>query len=247
MNPTMQRVFAYCGVAFAVVFFLGMLLAGLLPPHLPAAGPDQVATLWYDHPERHELGLFLCIIAGGLSGPFAAIISVYLRRIDPTHACSNLQLIGGATGVVAVLVPIFMFTAAAYRPEGRPNEVLQAINDLAWLPFIGNFPPALMQTLAIACAVFGQRDGAPEIFPRWVGYYNLWTAILFLPGGLVIFFHSGPFAWNGIFAFWLAAVVFGAWFIVMAAVLVKTINATATADPADGSLAPDHAGRPPRR
>jgi hypothetical protein len=225
MNAGMQRVFAYCGIAFALVFFAGMLLAGLLPPHPPSATAAQVARLWYDHPVRHELGLFLCIVAAGLTGPFAAIISAYLRRIDTTYSCSYLQLLGGAAGIVAILVPIFLFTAAAYRPGDRPDEVLRAINDLAWLPFIGNFPPALMQTLAITCAVLGQREGTPEIFPRWVGYYNLWTAVLFLPGGLVIFFRSGPFAWNGVFAFWLPAVVFGAWFIVMALVLRKAIAA----------------------
>src|SRR5581483_3345724 len=88
-----------------------------------------------------------------------------------------------------------------------------------------NTPPALMQCGAVGFAVLGDKSGDP-VFPRWVGYYNLWTAFMFLPGALVIFFHTGPFAWNGILAFWVVAVLFGAWFIVMTFVLLQAIKRT---------------------
>lgn len=44
-----------------------------------------------------------------------------------------------------------------------------------------------------------------------------------LPGGLVTFFKSGPFAWNGILAFWLPLTVFGIWYGVMFMLLRKAI------------------------
>ena len=52
-----------------------------------------------------------------------------------------------------------------------------------------------------------KRD-AP-ILPRWVGYVSIWVGLLSLPGVLIPFFKSGPFAWNGILAFWLPAILFG--------------------------------------
>ena len=55
-----------------------------------------------------------------------------------------------------------------------------------------------------------------------VGLY-LWTAFLFIPGGLVTFFKAGPFAWNGLLAFWVAAAVFGSWFIVMSVVVRRAV------------------------
>lgn len=218
-----QRAFTWCGAIFVAVFFGGMLLAGLLPPHPPSEGAGEITERWADDPELHRLGLMLCMFAAGFSGPFVAVISVHLKRIDPSGSYSNLQLIGGATGVVAILVPVFIFAAVSFRPEDRPDEIMLALNDLAWLPFVMNLPPALMQTLAVGFAVLGDRSERP-VFPRWVGYYNLWTAVLFLPGGFVIFFMDGPLAWNGILAFWLAASVFGAWFLVMTAVLLKSIK-----------------------
>jgi hypothetical protein len=38
-------------------------------------------------------------------------------------------------------------------------------------------------------------------------------------------FKTGVFAWNGLLAFWLVAVFFGAWFLVMTWQLLATISA----------------------
>ena len=231
MSATAQRVFAWCGVAFALIFFLGMLLAGLLPPHSPLDSPNEVVDAWNNNPDLQRLGIFLMMIAAGLTGPFGAVISVYLKKIAPDGAYSNLQLIGAATGVVAILVPTFIFAAEVFRPDDRSPDVFQALNDLAWIPFVMNYPPALMQTMAVGFATLEDKTDNP-VFPRWIGYYNLWTGFLFLPGGLILFFKDGPFAWNGALAFWLVAVVFGAWFVVMCWALLKAIGRSAAQEPA---------------
>lgn len=225
-----QRFCAWCGVAFVAVFFPGMLLAGLFPPQSPQEGARQIAEAWATNPEIRRFGILLCVIAAGLGAPFAAVISTYLKKVDRAGTYSNLQLIGGAIAVVAILVPMFIWAAAAFRPGERSDEIILALNDLAWLPFVMNFPPALMQCLAVGFAVLGDHRERP-VFPRWVGYYNLWTAAMFLPGGLVIFFHTGPFAWNGLLAFWLVAVLFGAWFIVMTWVMLTAIKQDRGAEP----------------
>ena len=67
------------------------------------------------------------------------------------------------------------------------------------------------------------------VFARWLGYFNIWVAILFLPGGLITFFKSGPFAWNGLLAFWLPLTVFFLWYIVMFFALLKAIRQRSTA------------------
>jgi hypothetical protein len=75
------------------------------------------------------------------------------------------------------------------------------------------FPPVLVQQLALATAVFGHPG--QTIFPRWVGYFNVWCALLLVPAVLLPFFKSGPFAWHGILEFWLAGIVFFGWILVM--------------------------------
>lgn len=61
----------------------------------------------------------------------------------------------------------------------------------------------------------------PRIFPRWFEYVNIWLIMLLLPGQMIFFFKTGPLAWNGLIAFYLAFIVFGAWFPVAFHVLRK--------------------------
>jgi hypothetical protein len=49
-------------------------------------------------------------------------------------------------------------------------------------------------------------------------------ALGFLPAGLMTYFKTGPFAWNGILAFWLPLVAFAIWFNVMFIALQKAIK-----------------------
>lgn len=77
---------------------------------------------------------------------------------------------------------------------------------------IGAFPPAGLQNLAIGLCSLGDNNNR---YPRWIGFVNFWIAILFLPGVLLPFFKSGPFAWNGLIGFWLVAFAFFGWIIMM--------------------------------
>jgi hypothetical protein len=225
MSKRLQIGCAWCGPVFAVVFFAGMLCAGLLPPPSPHDTTAEVARFWRDHPDLTRLGLWLMLVAGGLTAPFGAQLCVTLRRIERGESpMSFLQAIGAACGVMAILVPTMIFMAASFRPERSP-ELVKLLNDLAWIPFVINFPPAMIQCLSISGAVFANPD--QQVLPRWIGYFNAWTAFLFIPGGLIIFFKHGPFAWNGLLAFWLAAVVFGTWFIVMTVAMVRAVRRSA--------------------
>lgn len=236
MNSKIQMACAWCGPAFALVFFAGFLIAGLIPPPSPGRSAEQVAAFYQDDTDRIRFGLVIMMIAAGLTAPFVAVIAVQLRRISgPDSPLPTLQVVGGTAGVLAILVPVWMFLAAAFQPDRDP-QITQALNDLAFLPFIGNFPPAVVQLVAIGIAVLADNRETP-ILPRWVGYYNLWTAFLFIPGLLVVFFKDGAFAWNGAVVFWVVAVLFGNWFIVMSHVLRQTIRRQRDEENADADSA----------
>jgi hypothetical protein len=57
------------------------------------------------------------------------------------------------------------------------------------------------------------------------------VAILVIPAGVVPFFKSGPFAWNGAFAFFLPLAVFATWIAVMTILLRRAID---NEEPLDG-------------
>jgi hypothetical protein len=215
MNRRAQELCAWTGPLFMVVFLVGFwFIAGFVPPPSPHENALQIAHLYAAHTNAIRLGLLVAMIAGALSVPFQAVIAIQMRRIEGrSPVLSYTVLAMGAVNCILFTMPILIMTAAAFRPARDP-ALTQLLNDLAWIPFIIAFPPAVVQNIAIAIAVLGDRAPRP-VFPRWVAYFNLWAAFLFLPAGLLTFFKHGPFAWNGLLSFWVALTMFGSWYLVM--------------------------------
>lgn len=227
MTPAVQRTMAWSGAAFVALLFPAIVMVGLLPPVSPMKTAAEIAQFWSTNPGLKRCGLVIVLAGAGLQAPFGALIAVRIKQMEGRYSpLAYLQLIGCTLAVVAIVLPTFAFAAASYRPERDP-QITQALNDLGWLPFIMNWPAATIQCLAVAFAIFG---AAEEIWPRWFGYWNVWCGFVFAAGGLVVLFKDGVFAWNGLLAFWLVAVFFGAWFLVMTRQLLVTIASTSVSD-----------------
>ncbi|WP_372787850.1 hypothetical protein [Paraconexibacter sp.] len=228
-RPALQRACAWCAPVGLVLTFSGMLVAGWLPPPFPGDGATEVAAYYREHREAIRLGSILIAVGGVLLLPLVAVTSVYLSAIERDRgALSNLQLISGALGPVAFVIPSFLWAGAAFDPARSP-EITKLLHDTAWLLFIAGVWTFVVQNLAIGAAVLCDARTDP-IFPRWLGYLAIWTAVLFTPSCLVVFFREGPFSWNGIFTFWLAAAAFVAW----TAALVWTVQRAITRSVAYG-------------
>jgi hypothetical protein len=222
MNPKVQRICLWCGPVALGVFFAGLLIAGWFPPPSPHDNALQVAHMYQTHTDRIRIAALIIALAGALTAPYVAVISTQMKRIEgPSGPLSQIQLGCGVLGVLLFTIPTFFWQAAAYDPHRSP-QITQALHVAGWLPLIAAIFPAIVQNFSIAGAIFTDKRANP-VFPRWLGYANIWIATLFLPSGLVLFFHHGPFAWNGIFTFWLAATVFGIWFVLMMICMLKAI------------------------
>ena len=58
----------------------------------------------------------------------------------------------------------------------------------------------------------------------WVLNAAVLALLMIFPDMLLFFFHEGPFAWNGIFGFWVPLAGFGSWWIVMFFVLRSALR-----------------------
>jgi len=233
MNRKAQMVCLWSAPAFMIVFLIGFLIAGLLPPPSPHSSAIKIAHFYANHTNAIRLGLLVMLLAGAMSVPFNCLIGVHLKRIEGrSHVLAYTVVAMGAVNCILICMPVMIMTAAAFRPLRDPN-LTQTLNDLAWIPFVMVFPPAVIQNLCIAFATFTDGSRKP-VFPRWVAYFNLWCSFLFLPAGLLTFFKTGPFAWNGLLSFWVALTVFGSWYFVMFYALREAIKSQA-ADEAAGA------------
>jgi hypothetical protein len=239
MTPGIQKTMAFCGAAFVLLLFPAMLMIGLLPPISPMRNATEIAQFWSTNTGLKRLGLVVLLAASGLQAPFGALMAVRIRQMEGGRysALAYTELVGVGLAVMAIIMPCFFFAAASYRPERDP-QITQALNDLGWLPFVMNWPAATIQCLAIGFAILGAKH---EVWPRWLGYFNVWCGFIFAAGGLVVLFKNGVFAWNGLLAFWLVAVFFGAWFLIMAWQLWVSVGASEGGSVA--SAAPENESR----
>ncbi len=204
-----QLLCAWGGPATLVVALGGWFVAGVLP--IPPGPLDSAADLveFYSSPLTRT-GFVITSIGMCLPAPLLAAISVQMLRMEGRiPVLSFLQLLLGAVTIVLLLVPILVMAVAGLR-AGRSPELVQLLHDAAWLLFLTPIAPFALQNLTIGLAVLGDRSGL-QVFPRWSAYANFWAAFLFCPAVLAYFFLSGPFAWNGVFVFWLGTVVYALW------------------------------------
>jgi hypothetical protein len=238
MNARNQRLCVWAGPLTMVLFGVGFVgIAGLVPPPAPSTSAAALAQFYADNQTRIRLGLVVSMLGAALSFAFPVPIMMQLRRIRGGTALGYTQLVAGMVNPLLFVFPMFAMAAAAYRPDSRSPEITQALNDLGWLALVGFGGPAIVQTVVIAIAILSDHEEHP-VFARWVGYFNVWCALLFVPGLLVIVFHSGPFAWNGMFAFWVPLTVFSGWFVVMAVVLFRAIKEEAAREQGADDSAP---------
>jgi len=220
---TIQRACAWSGIVCIVLFFLAFIIAGFLPIPSPSLSQAAVVEIYQLHATGIRTGMLVMMIAGMFLLPMVGLISHHMRRIpDLPVALPYAQLSLGAAGAMFFFLPAMMFLVTAYRPD-RPPELTYLMNDLSWIFAVLPWPPAFMQNVVIAVGILAD-GGVKKIFPRWVGWLNIWIALGFVPGSLLVFVTTGPFAWNGVITFGLAGTVFLIWFLVMTWALLKAVG-----------------------
>jgi hypothetical protein len=197
-----------------------LLLVGFWPVALllPVPSADysaaEIAAFYQDHTHRLRIGLFITLVGLGGFGPIVALITRHMLRMKPKQpTLAYLQLAAGTVGWVFLFLPFLMMSAIAYRPLRSP-EVTQSLHDMAFFILVMDFVPFFVQYVAIAVAVFGDRNPSP-IFPRWVAYLSLWVALIFIPTGVITFFKTGPFAYSGVLGFYIPLIIFSVWLLAM--------------------------------
>jgi len=229
VNTKTQIACAACGAGFVILFTLGwIIVAGLVPAPSPSLDAAEIAAFYRADTGAIRFGMLIAMFSAALTIPWIAVIAIQMRRTEGDYPVLTVtQVVAGAATIFLLTLPVMIWTVAAFRPERAP-ELLMLLNDFGWIVLIMTFPPFFVQLVSIGLAIVSDKHDRP-VFARWLGYFNIWVAILFMPGGLITFFKTGPFAWNGLLAFWLPLTVFFLWYIVMFFALVKAIRQPATA------------------
>lgn len=226
MTRSIELLCAHSGLAFAGLLGMGaFVVAGWLPPVDPTITALDLAALFENERTRIRIGASILALGSVFWWSFAVAIGQQMKRIEGrSHPLAQLQMLTSTGTAMVVLLASYLWLAIAFRPE-VPAGAMQLLNDYAWLMFVGAYPPIVMQNLCVTAAILGRHE-QPERppYPRWAGFVSLWCAILYLPGILIPFFKTGPFAWNDLLAFWMVASVLFLWILVFWRLTVSAIK-----------------------
>jgi hypothetical protein len=222
IDPVVMRIFVWTGVALVAATIVGFgWLMHMVPPPSPSDNSEETLAWVQNHQTSILIGAALVTFFWSFWVTWAAPIVLYIRRMErvPLLTFASLANVGGGAAVITMIA--VSWTVMAFRAEDQ--LIVQAFNDLGFFLFLYTWPPFGILMVIIATAIFRNAD-AHAPFPRWVAYYNLYAAIAMAPASFMGLFKTGPLAYNGILAFWLVAIDFFVWMVVMSVMTLKAIS-----------------------
>lgn len=220
-NTALIKAMAWSGVLLVLSLGVSYALMGFIPPPSPALPAEAIKAIFVERQVRILIGSAIECLGFTFYLTWAMSITLMLRRMERGIPVITLTSIANAgAGVVLFLIMPFTWAALAYRAASLDAWFVQVMNDWTWFTFILSWPPFAVFMVMIGIAILRDHN-TPRIMPRWVAFYNFWSALAICPAALIMFFKTGPFTYSGAIDFWFIFVVFFGWIVVMTFVTVK--------------------------
>ncbi|WP_019873410.1 hypothetical protein [Sporichthya polymorpha] len=225
MKRYIELVCASGGMIFAVLFGIGFVgIAQFVPPLDPSNTAEETAEIFRSDTNAIRTGLLVCYIACPFYLAFGAAINAQTRRIiDLPKSLVQLQAAAFSASLILIIGPFMLWWVAAFRPGEISPELTQTVNDMAWISFLIGWVPFVTWYVTTGLAILCDTTAAP-VYPRWAGYVAVMMGMGQTSATFLMYFKTGPFAWDGIFAWWLPATWFFIFFMVMTVTTWQAIN-----------------------
>ena len=224
ISPRAQKFLVLLAVFMATAFGLAWGFLIKMFPLPPATWtPVEVARYYQDHAVSIRVGATICGWTSGFFVPLAVVTSAQMTRMEKGWPIwSVTQFAGAILTSIFLVLPAALWGVAAYRPDRDPGEIL-ILHDIVnlLLTTTDQYFIFMMFPVAYVAIKYGKVAGAP--LPRWFGYLTITCALLLEPGALGYLAKTGPFAWNGLFVFWIPTFAFATWLNALVLLLLKAI------------------------
>jgi hypothetical protein len=203
---------------FGIVFF-GM--TRTQPPPPPWWDHARIAQWFSDHHYGLLIGFGIIFVMGAFAAVANALIAYSMRRmsVSPIFAYSYL-IIYSLAAVPGMLLTCIALVVGAMRPDRDP-ALLALLYDMGFLSFSGTMGIFLIGSVIWGIAILLDKN---RVLPKWFGYFNVCNAWTEVVVATCCINKSGPFAWNGVIAFYINMVVFAVYTGVFITYLKKMIE-----------------------
>ncbi|UCV23676.1 hypothetical protein [Ferribacterium limneticum] len=205
---------AWSPVAYGLIVMFGwLIIGGFWPLHAPSAGAEEIAAFFRTNTNSIRIGLVTMMFGAAFFIPFTATVAHYVSRIEGRYGpLSQWVTLCGFANTIFTFYPAIYWLTNAYRPNERTAEQIYFLNDFTWFAIIGAATLVYPMFIAVGIAILHDSSKNP-VFPRWFGFSSLFVFVMNCPAQLLFFFKTGPFAWNGLFAFYVPFTAFFFWIL----------------------------------
>ena len=220
---------AWCGIYYCVLLVVGWwVVAGFFPLHRPSAGAEEIAQFFRGNVVRIRLGMVIAMWGAACFIPFAATLADFVSRVEGRSGpLTRITVMAGYANAMLTFYPPLLWIANTFRARERSADLIFLLNDIAWLQFIGGLSLIMPMYVTVAVVALNDKSAHPA-FPRWVAFVSALAFVLNLPDQMLFFFKTGPFAWNGLFAFWVPFSGFCTWFLILFFLMRRSLLREAT-------------------
>ena len=225
MQERAQIVLVWWTIASTTLFGLSwVFLIHLMPLPTPTLSASEVALFYTENSFSIRLGATICSWTSAFLVPITIVVSVQLARLERgVPIWSILYFAGGILTSIFLVLPPVLWGVAAFTPT-RPPEVTLIIHEFAILAFVTTAQFFIFYMVALVVVTLSQPKDVRSPFPRWFGYLTIWVALITEVGAVGYLTKHGPFAWNGLFVFWLPFGIGFAWLALLAILLLRALK-----------------------
>lgn len=208
---------------FVFVLFWGV-MGGNLPPFQPDVPASAIAAFFRENSR---------VIIAGMSVSFIFAVSyaiwglgmarVMEHMVGERSMLVELQKWGAGLTTVVFLVSLLFWMSGAFRPEALPDWTLQMLYDQAWLMVDLGYSVTSVQMICIGVASLKDKRSDPFV-AKWLAWFSIWLAVMFVTLSLMPFFRSGPFARNGILNYWIEFGLLIVWMLAISVPMLKAVG-----------------------
>jgi len=194
-------------------------LSWMMPPRSPASAMPEIVAFMQS--PNLLIACTILTLAIGLSAVGNALYMCQMRRMTVSPAFRFAFMAGAMTGaIVGALFPMFCFGLGAFRP-GYDPEILAMLYDFGYLSFIGCMGCFFLNWTCLGLSILLDKNNT---LPKWLGYYTVWQSVSEILIAPVWIAHDGPFAWNGLMAFWFAMAIYVPWQFIVYVCVYRAIR-----------------------
>ena len=225
MSASKQKILVWWTLVSTVIFGMAYTFLIRLVPLPPATlGASAVAQFYADHSLSIRLGATICSWTGAFLVPLSVVVAVQLSRLEKgLPVWSILYFAGGILTSIFLVIPPLLWGVAAFNPT-RPAEITLVVHEMANLMWVTTTQFFIFYMVAMVVVTLSAEPDRTSPFPRWFGYLTIWVALITEVGAVGFLTKLGPFAWNGLFIFWLPFGVGFAWLFLLAIMVLRALN-----------------------